>query len=167
MFLHQRWVYSKSAENCNLGFTTIQIPTQQGKKNSLIEEEIKVGRATLSRESMAFHWVLAWKEECFFFLLDSAIRQGVRAPLLVFQLYLIEISVFLFTKARRGFKATDIKASASPQPDASLSGRTVNTGNLSASGKRIIAQVIPTCRREQIFLSNSPLGTRDFKSKHC
>ena len=68
-------------------------------------------------------------------------RQGVRAPLLVSQLYLIEISVCLFfTKARRGLKAAGIKAFASSQPDASLSGRTVNTGNLlSASGKRIIA----------------------------
>ena len=32
-----------------MGFTAIQIPTQQGKKNSFIEGEIKVGRATLNR----------------------------------------------------------------------------------------------------------------------
>ena len=49
----------------------MQIPAQQGKENLLIEGEGKLeGMATINTESMVVSgWVLAWKEECFFFLL--------------------------------------------------------------------------------------------------
>ena len=48
LFLQQRWVYSGSAENCNLGSATMvsqgQVPTCQEKESTFIEGGREVGR---------------------------------------------------------------------------------------------------------------------------
>ena len=72
IFLQQRWVYSGSAENCNLGSATktshVQVPTRQGKEVAFKRKDKKVGRAIVNKEPMAFiGWVLPWS-------------QGVRDP---------------------------------------------------------------------------------------
>ena len=83
IFLRQMWVYSGSAENCNLGSATMgshmQVPTQ----NMFIEQGRKLGEgAVVNKEFMAFHCLSSCQERRWiFFLLGSAMVLSVRAPL--------------------------------------------------------------------------------------
>ena len=47
VFLQQRWVYSGSAENCNLGSmvmaSQVPIPERKGKENSFTERKRELG----------------------------------------------------------------------------------------------------------------------------
>ena len=64
----------------------------------LDKEEKEIGRAVANKESTAFHWLLAEKdEESSFFLLGSAIIPGVRASPSRPPLYSTEVSVYFFT----------------------------------------------------------------------
>jgi len=72
---------------CSHG-SCVQFPAQQRKDSSFIEGEKEVGRATVNKESMAFHWLNCCQERKggLFFLLGSTIIYHYRAwelPLLV------------------------------------------------------------------------------------
>ena len=87
----QRWVFSESAENCNLGSATrvshTWVPTAQGEDSAFTEKKRKVRGC---REQRARKWVLTKKEESFFSL-GSAVIWG---PFLVSQLSLTEVSAY-------------------------------------------------------------------------
>ena len=83
IFLPQRWVNLGSAENCNLGSATMvshrEVPKQQGKENSYKEEK-EVGRAIVNRAHGFPLAELLPRKKSLFFLLSSAIAQGMSAP---------------------------------------------------------------------------------------
>ena len=87
IFLQERWIYSGSAENCNLGSATMvsfrQVPAQQGEENSFIEG--KGSWEGYSKQGVLwlfFGWVLARREEeSFVLLLSSAIVTRCESPL--------------------------------------------------------------------------------------
>ena len=93
---------SGSAENCNSGPATMasnmQVPCTQGKE-TLYREEKEVGRAIVNKEIMAFYWLSPWQERRWVFLLPVGLCYHHRTselPLLVSQLYLIEVLVYKF-----------------------------------------------------------------------
>ena len=55
------WVYSRSADNCNLGSATmvshVQVHSKNGEENSIIKGKRKSGGARVNKEPMAFHWL--------------------------------------------------------------------------------------------------------------
>ena len=58
IFLQQRWLYSRSAENCNLRFATMvsHITLRPSKeRRKLLEMEKEIGRARVNTERVAFH----------------------------------------------------------------------------------------------------------------
>ena len=106
-FLHERWVYSESAENVNFGvcnhIESLQVPKEQEK-----EKAFKRGKASwvgvggiVNKGSMAFHWLSPCRQRKGV-LLSFGLCYHQRAwelPLLVSQLYFIEVSVYsCFTK---------------------------------------------------------------------
>ena len=95
IFLWQKWIYSGSAENCNLGSATmmshVQVSTWQGKETVFTERKRKLEGYSKLRAWLFTGWVLARKE----------VLVGLRClcrvwelPLLVSQLYLIEVCVY-------------------------------------------------------------------------
>lgn len=94
--------YLESADNCNLGSTTMvshmQDPTWQGKENLFIAGgEKEEGRAVVNEESVAFHWLNPCQEGRGIFLLLEGFYCHWRVwelPFLVSQFYLIKISVY-------------------------------------------------------------------------
>lgn len=50
-----------STENCSSGSVTmtspVQVPVGQGKKITFYRDEEEVGRPTVNKDSMAFHWL--------------------------------------------------------------------------------------------------------------
>ena len=64
------------------------------------EEEKEVGRVTVNKEFKVFHWLNAARkgEEYVCFLLDSAIIVEYDIPSVVSVFYLVEVSVYVFTK---------------------------------------------------------------------
>ena len=81
IFLWQKWIYSGSEENCNLGSVTtmshVQVSTRQGKENVFIERKRKL-EGLQQTKSLAFHWLRACQERspCW----AALSLQGVRAP---------------------------------------------------------------------------------------
>ena len=99
IFLQQRWVYSGSTENCNSGSATVarHIQFLHGKgRRIFIERKWKVG-GPVNTESMAFLWLTLYQERRVVFLLPVVFCYPWRAwklPLLVSQLYFIDVSVY-------------------------------------------------------------------------
>ena len=93
IFLQQRWLYLRSAENCNSVSATIashmQVLTWQGKRNTFCREEKKIGRALIKSLWLFIGWVLTRREEeSFFFLLDCAIITECESSHLCFPNYI-------------------------------------------------------------------------------
>ena len=102
LFFQQRWVYSESAENCK----------SESAKNSkshaslhMVREgelfyrgEEGYGRATVSKEPTAFHWLCPCQERSLSSSCWILLSQGVRAPPSGPQLLFIEASLFCKTK---------------------------------------------------------------------
>ena len=100
IFLQQRWIYCRSAENCNSGSATMVSHmwglAGQGKETAFIEEK-EVRRAIVNKQSVAFHWLSPCWERRGVFLLPVGLCCPHRVwelPLLVSGLYLIEVSVY-------------------------------------------------------------------------
>ena len=100
--LQQRWVYSRSVENCNLRSATMashmQVPERQG-KNAFMERKRNLRRATVNKQSMAFHWLSPAQEGRGCFLLPAGLfcrRRAWERPLLVSWFYFIEVSLCTF-----------------------------------------------------------------------
>ena len=99
-FLDQRWVYSGSAQKSSLGSATmgshILIPTSSGRR-TLNTDGQRRWEATVSKESTAFHWLSPRQERRGISLLPFGLcsyHSVWDIPLLVSQLYFIEVSVY-------------------------------------------------------------------------
>ena len=105
IFLQQRWVYSGWVENCSSESTTMvshgQVPTQQRKENVFTEWQKKkttwegYSKQRVQGFSLAEYLTgnkRGLSSSCWFLLL----WQGIGPPPLVFQIYLIEVSVYWF-----------------------------------------------------------------------
>ena len=80
IFLQERWVYSGSAGNCNLGSATVvihvQVSTWQGKENNFIEGKRKLGRLGQTNSPWFPLAESLPGKESFFFLLGFVIIRG-------------------------------------------------------------------------------------------
>ena len=100
IFLHQRWVYSGSAENCNSGSAPVVSPCKtlhSRRRRMLLYREKEAGRAAVNKESMASYWLRPCQERRGVFLLPLGLCYLHRVwelLLLVSQLCITEVSVY-------------------------------------------------------------------------
>lgn len=93
LFLQQRWIYCRSAENCFRVCNHGELLAGQGKKVAFIEGK-EVGRAVVNKGTLAFHWLSPYQER-------SCLPVGLCYPSRCESspsglLTLIEVSVYYF-----------------------------------------------------------------------
>ena len=99
ILLQQRWVYLRSAENCNSGSVIMasskKVPEGQGKENAFLERKRKFERAKVNRHhSYSLAELLPGKKSFFFLLCTLLTLQAGDLRLWVSQFYLIKVSVY-------------------------------------------------------------------------